>query len=180
MHTRKLALTLSLAVVFGCSDAPPRPVATPAPRAAQDAVLAPLSSRSGSLPTAAPTSAPAAVDRPDPTEPAIPDLARVARYVFREMGAPAGNCALANPLHDPLAFTLRIAVRRGRIASVTLASARVERGGAPQALAQPEWPRELRDYVACLEPGLRALRMDPAPADDTYDAEYSFPGHGAR
>jgi hypothetical protein len=179
MNARALALTLCLPALLACSDAPPRPVATPAPRAAQDDVLAPLSSRSGALP-APPVATPQPVDRPDPAEPGISDLARLARYIFREMGAPAGGCALDNPLHDPLSFTLRVAVKGGRMTSVTLAAAHVERNGAVQPLPPAQWPRELPAYDACLEPGLRALRLEPAPADDTYDADYSFPGHAPR
>jgi hypothetical protein len=171
----RLALIPILLLTVACGGGPPPPA--PAATSAAEDALAPLSSH-GSAPLA-PAPTPDAVDRPDPTEAGIGELARLARYVFREMGERQGSCRLVNPLHDRLAFTLRIEVKRGRMRSLAIASARVEGGGSqPSPLPEAQWPDGLRSYVACLEPFLKALRMDPAPADEVYDADYSFGGHG--
>jgi hypothetical protein len=160
-----------------CSPGPPPPAPVgEGVAAANEDALAPLSSHASAQVVARPT--PAAAERPDPTEDGISDLARLARYVFREMQAREASCRLDNPFHERLAFTLRIPVERGRMRTVSLASARLERPGGPNTLAAAEWPQALTGYVACLEPFLTAIAMRPAPADGSYDAEYSFGGHG--
>lgn len=174
-----LALLACVAVwpLLACSEGPPppAPVAERAPGGTEDP-LAPLSSHAHSQ--AGPPPSPAAAERPDPAEDGIGDLPRLARYVFREMQAREGSCRLVNPFHERLAFTLRIGVERGRMRSVVLASAQLERPDGPSALPAAEWPQALTGYVSCLAPFLTALPMRPAPADGSYDADYSFGGHG--
>jgi hypothetical protein len=112
---------------------------------------------------------------PDPTEPGISDLARLARYVYREMRAGEGVCPFSNPLHDPLSFAFHIEVDAGRMTQTHLAWAGVRAGGEIRRLESV--PPELTAYVGCLGSRLETVRMDPAPADGTYQPEYSYPGH---
>ena len=111
---------------------------------------------------------------PDPAEAGISDLARVARYVFREMRMGQYVCSFTNPLRDPISFALHIEARGGRMTEVHLAWAGVRHAEDMHRLQPP--PPELGAYVECLTPGLQALVMDPAPADGTYQPEYSYPG----
>jgi hypothetical protein len=111
---------------------------------------------------------------PDPAEPGIPDLARLARYVFLEMRTSQGVCYFANPLRDPVSFALHIETRGGRMTKVHLAWAAAQHSGGVHRLQPP--PPELSAYVDCLTPRLQAVVMDPPPADGTYQPEYSYPG----
>jgi hypothetical protein len=158
-----LALTLALAA---CSDRDaPRPVndlGSPPPAVA-------------SRPVAAPPVA-ASADPNDPAEPGIPDLARLARYVFRTMQRHEDVCAVENPYRDSLHFAFAIDVTRGRMARVGLAEVAFEGSGGRRVLPKVVWPRELGAYVACLAPHLKAVEMSPAPADGSYQPFYSFAG----
>jgi hypothetical protein len=115
-------------------------------------------------------------DPDDPAEPGIGDLPRLARYVFRVMGRHEEVCPFSNPLPDTLHFALEVDVRAGRMTRVVLGHVGVEQGAAVRTLERNEWPSGLVTYLACLEPHLEALPMDPSPADGTYEAAYSFPG----
>jgi hypothetical protein len=110
---------------------------------------------------------------PDPAEPGISDLARLARYVFREMRLAQDACPFANPLEDPISFAFHIDVQGGAIASAHLAWVGVRHG---EEIHQIEAPPELTAYAECLAPRLEAVTMAPAPADDVYKPEYSYPG----
>ena len=112
---------------------------------------------------------------PDPGEPAISDLARLARYVFREMRSGDVACSFVNPLHDPVSFAFHIEVNEGRMTTVHLAWVGNRVGEEIRPL--PAAPPELTAYAECLRPALEAVRMDPAPADGVYQPEYSYPGH---
>jgi hypothetical protein len=122
-------------------------------------------------PPAAPALSPGV---PDPAEPGIPDLARLARYVFREMRGGQDACPFVNPLRDPIAFAVHVEVQEGRMTEVHLAWAAVRHGGEAHRLEPP--PPELSSYAECLAPRLRAVVMDPPPADGAYQPEYSYPG----
>jgi len=114
---------------------------------------------------------------PDPAEPAISDLARLARYVFREMQRHEQACTLHNPFHDTLSFTIETEVKGGRIVSVRVGEAGLESGGETRPVPEGKPPAELVAYVDCLRPVLEAISMAPAPADGPYSPEYAYPGH---
>jgi hypothetical protein len=120
-------------------------------------------------------------DPDDPTEPGIPDLARLARYVFKTMQRHEEACPFGNPFRERLHFALAIDVKGGRMTRVGLGSVGVEpeATGGVRTLAEANWPRELTGYVACLAPHLQAVAMAPAPADGSYEPEYSFSGWAA-
>ncbi len=120
--------------------------------------------------------APAAQTLPDPTEPNLPDLVRLARYAFRVIRTTQGLCSFQNPLTDQLAYTLEIEVKGGRVTRSALVGARVEHPAAPLPLPEASWPQALVDYVACLGPHLEATSMMPAPADGVYRPEYVAQG----
>ncbi len=121
---------------------------------------------------------PAAVDPDDPAEPGIPDLARLARYVFKTMQRHEEICPFASPFRERLHFALAVEVKGGRMTRVTLGHVGVEPAGATEArpLATAQWPRELTGYVTCLAPHLQAASMDAAPADGSYEPAYAFGG----
>ena len=77
---------------------------------------------------------------PDPEEPGISDLARVARYVFRAMQQHDTSCSASNPFLDPLRITLAVRVQDGRIVEATLAGLALQRGGDVRPLEGAEWP----------------------------------------
>ncbi len=120
----------------------------------------------------------AAADPDDPAEPGIPDLARLARYVFKTMQRHEEACPFDNPFRDRLHFALAIEVKRGGMTRVDLGHVGLEPAGASEArpLAAAQWPRELTGYVACLEPYLHAVVMAPSPVDGSYEPVYSFGG----
>lgn len=128
-----------------------------------------------SRPSASPDAALA--DPNDPAEPGIPDLARLARYVFRSMQRHEAACPLENPFRDTLHFAFEIEVARGRMTRVALGEVALEGAIGRLALLERQWPPELVAYVACLAPQLEAAVMDPAPADGSYRPFYSFRGH---
>ncbi len=156
--TRTLPLLVLLSVACTDRDAPkPVPVPDEGARAAAPA---------------------AAVDSEDPAEPGIGDLARLARYVFKTMQRHEEVCPFDNPLRDRLHFALAVEVKGGRMTRVALGHVGVEPGGATEArpLAAARWPRELTGYVSCLAPHLKAIEMEPAPADGAYEPAYAFGG----
>ena len=161
MARRPLLLLTVLLAVAACRDRDaPEPVPVPNER-----------------PAAATPSA-AAVDPDDPAEPGIPDLARLARHVFKAMQRHEEACPFDNPFRDRLHFALEIEVRGGRMTRVGLGHVGVEPAGANEArtLSRTQWPRELESYVTCLAPSLQALTMAPSPADGSYEPVYSFGG----
>lgn len=172
----------TLVAGVACSRDAPRPAtvfATATPGAAP-----PLSSRQPATPATPVTLPPAAsappatalpLGLPDPAEPGISGLARVARYVFREMSLAEADCPFANPLHEPLSFVFHITVADGRMTRVHLARAGRRVGDQIETLGTA--PSELTAYAACLAPRLEALVMDPPPEDGIYQPEYSYPGH---
>jgi hypothetical protein len=123
----------------------------------------------------------AAVDPDDPAEPGIPDLARLARYVFKTMQRHEDVCPFDNPFRDRLRFAIGIEVKKGRMTGVGLGHVGFgpEAAGESRPLAEGQRPRELKAYVACLAPHLRAVTMAPAPADGTYEPVYSFSANPA-
>lgn len=106
-----------------------------------------------------------------PDEPGITDIARISRYVFREMNARA-ECAL-----DPLPpgrydYVYDVTVAKGRITEARLSSvAHVEEAGS-HAVAKQQWPPALEKRIACLLPHLKRLEMAPPPADGTYPTRF--------
>jgi len=177
--TRSLLALVLLLLAAACSDRDaPRPVPVPDRDPAADATR-PLSSREAVPPPAA---APAAgVDPDDPAEPGIPDLARLARYVFKTMQRHEEVCPFENPFRDPLHFALEIEVKGGRMTRVGLGHVGLEpaTGTEARTLAAAQWPPELTAYVACLAPHLQAVAMAPSPADGGYEPVYSFGGRAA-
>jgi hypothetical protein len=115
-------------------------------------------------------------DANDPAEPGIGELPRLARYVFRVMGRHDSICALENPYRDRIHFALDIEVKGGRMTRVGIGHAGLEGKERMRPLAPSEWPGELTGYVACLTPHLKAVAMDPAPAEGLYEPTYSFAG----
>jgi hypothetical protein len=192
MRPRPLVTVPLLIVAFvACRDPDaPRPVSvlpTPTPgggTASSGTSSRPLSTRDdpgrdvrpvAPNPPAPPTAPPALPPgAPDPAEAGISDLARVARYVFREMRMGQYVCSFTNPLRDPISFAFHIETLGGRMTKVHLAWAAVRHAEDRHRLQPP--PPELNGYIACLTPRLRAVVMDPAPADGTYQPEYSYPG----
>jgi hypothetical protein len=147
-----------LLLTIACSDRDaPRPVPVPDADAGAPAAL---------------------VDPDDPAEPGIPDLARLARYVFKAMQGHDEVCPFANPFRDRLHFALAIEVKGGRMTRVGLGRVGLARDGASEARSLPaaQWPPELSGYVGCLAPHLQAAPMDPSPADGSYEPEYSYGG----
>ncbi len=173
-----LALALFL-LATACTDRDaPRPVPVPDHEPAADATR-PLSSRE-SIPAAGAPAAPgtAAVDPDDPAEAGIPDLARLARYVFKTMQRHDEVCPFDNPYREALHFALDIEVKAGRMTRVGLGHVALEpaAGGDSRTLAAGQRPRELATYVTCLAPHLQAVAMAPSPADGAYEPVYSFGG----
>ena len=120
----------------------------------------------------------AAADPDDPAEPGIPDLARLARYVFKTMQRHEEACPFDNPFRDRLHFALGVEVKAGRMTRVGLGHVGFEpvAGGEERTLTEAQWPRELTAYVACLAPHLQAVAMAPSPADGSYEPAYAFGG----
>jgi hypothetical protein len=181
MSTRTVLSVLLPALALGACRDPdaPRPVTdlpTPPP---ESVPVRPLSTRDDGATDArpAPTARPLPPGVPDPSEPGISDLARLARYVFREMQAGERTCSFANPLHDPVSFAFHIEVSGGRMTKVHLAWVGTRVGEEIRPL--PSAPPELTAYAECMKPILEAVRMDPPPADGVYQPEYSYPGHSA-
>lgn len=159
-RARPAATAILLAALAACSGSPPPPVP---------------------VPVASATPPPAAADPVDPAEPGISDLARLARYVFRTMQRHEDVCPFENPFRDQVHFALAVEVKAGRVARVGLGHLghAPEAGGQAHPVPREQFPRELTQYVSCLEPHLRALVMSPSPADGAYEPAYSFPGNPA-
>jgi len=173
-----LPVSLALVALVACRDPDaPRPVSELESPPAEGAPVRPLTTRDDPATDARPvaTSRPVPPGAPDPAESAISDLARLARYVFREMRLADQACPFTNPLHDPLSFIFHIEVQGGRMTQVHLSKA--GRLVGPGVEPMSEVPPELAAYAACLKPRLQALTMDPAPPDGPYQPEYSYPGH---
>jgi hypothetical protein len=173
-------LALVLFLLAACSDRDaPRPVPVPDQEPAADATRA-LSSREAIPPPAGTVAPGGAVDPDDPAEPGIPDLARLARYVFKTMQRHDEVCPFDNPYRDRLHFALEIEVKGGSMAQVGLGHVALEpvAGGDSRTLARGQWPGELTAYVTCLVPHLQAVAMAPSPADGAYEPAYSFGGKG--
>jgi hypothetical protein len=156
---RALPLLAPLLLLVSCTD---RDAPKPVPVADTDA---------------APPAA-ALVDPDDPAELGIPDLARLARYVYKTMQRHEEVCPFANPYRDRLHFALAVEVEGGRMTRVGLGHVGLEPPGAsePRPLAAAQWPRELTSYVTCLAPHLQAVAMAPAPSDGTYEPAYAYGG----
>jgi hypothetical protein len=171
-----LLLLLPLLAITACTD---RDAPKPVPAADDDAaadLARPVSSREASAPATAPPAA--AVDPDNPAEPGVPDLARLARYVYKTMQRHETICPLENPYRDRLHFALDVEVRGGRMTRVSLGHVTIEPSGAAtvRSLAEERWPPELTGFVACLAPHLQAVAMAPSPADGSYEPAYSFGG----
>jgi hypothetical protein len=179
MSTRTGLMVLLLVLALGACRDPdaPRPVTDLPPPPPDNVPVRPLSSRDDRATDARPvaTARPLPSGVPDPAEPGIPDLARLARYVFREIRAGERACSFTNPLRDDVSFAFHIEVRGGRMTTVHLAWVGTRVGQEIRPL--PAAPPELVSYAGCLAPLLEAVRMDPAPADGVYQPEYSYPGH---
>lgn len=160
MTRRSAVLALALALA-ACSD-------RDAPRPVNDLGSPP--------PAIAPPPAAASADPDDPAEPGIPDLARLARYVFRTMQRHEEVCPLENPFRDTLHFAFAIEVAHGRMTRVGLGEVALEGPVGRLSLLKRQWPPELVAYVGCLEPHLRGVEMNPSPADGAYQPLYSFAG----
>jgi hypothetical protein len=172
-----LTIPLVLLALAACRDPDaPRPVNELESPPAGSAPLRPLTTRDEGVTDTRPVATrPLPPGLPDPSEPDIPDLARLARYVFREMRMAEQECPFVNPFHDPISFAFHVEVRDGRMSTVHLAWAALRAGEESRPL-QPA-PPELTAYAACLAPRLEAVAMDPSPSDGAYQPEYSYPGY---
>jgi hypothetical protein len=131
--------------------------------------------RSGARSEAAPrATASAPRDSLDPHAPRLPDLARISRYVFREMQLRQEECGLTEPLDTAIDYAIGVEVAGGAVASAQLAAAEVTVAGVKLPLSKEQWPPELKRRVACLEPYLQQMSMAPAPADGRYEARFSL------
>lgn len=110
---------------------------------------------------------------PDPAEPGLPDLQRVARHVFAEMHRVAGQCDLRNPFEERLGYAVEVEVRGGAIARAALTDARLERAGSTIPLTRDAWPEPLERFAGCFVPHLEGLVLDPPPADGVYRPDYA-------
>jgi hypothetical protein len=119
---------------------------------------------------------PAEETLPDPTEPNLPDLVRLARYAFRVIRTTQGLCSFQNPMREPLTYVLEIEVKGGVALRSRLVGARLEHPAAPLPLTEENWPEALAEYAACLGPHLQAMEMLPAPSDGVYRPEYTASG----
>ncbi len=124
-------------------------------------------------PTPTPAPPPLPPGAPDPSEAGISDLARLARYVFREMRAGQGACSFANPLRDPVSFAFHIEVQGGRMTEVHLAWAGVRHAEDMHRLEPP--PPELSAYVECLTPRLQARGDGPRAGGRRLPARVQLP-----
>jgi hypothetical protein len=109
----------------------------------------------------------------DPHEAGLPDITRMARYVFREMHLRSETCGQPNPFPEPLEYTLRAEVRGGAVSRLTLTGATLVGGEEDRPLPEAQWPDGLRRYATCLEIYVTALKMSPAPGDGSYDLDYT-------
>jgi len=114
---------------------------------------------------------------PDPSEPGLPGLVRMARYVYREIRMQRDGCAFENPFSDVLTYTIETEVLQGAVARARLVKVVLGRDG--RALQPDQWPLALGEYVECLEPHLKAMRMNPPPTDGSYRPAYTAPGRVA-
>lgn len=141
-------LVVLLVTACGCEQGPPR-LSSPlsaAPRGGGDSV--------------------------DPAAAGISEIARISRYVFREMSLRQTTCGALPVAPGRFDWTLRVEVKGGRVADVRLSNAAVVQGGLARPLASAEWPAGLRARVDCLSPYLRAMDMAPAPADGVYESRF--------
>jgi hypothetical protein len=113
-------------------------------------------------------------DSLDPRARGLPDLARISRYVFREMQLRQEECGLAAPLETAVDYAIGVEVAGGTVASAQLAAVEVTVAGVKLPLSKEQWPPELARRIACLEPHLRKMSMAPAPADGRYQTRFSL------
>jgi len=110
-----------------------------------------------------------------PDEAGITDIARVSRYVYREMNARA-ECALEDLPPGRYDYAYDVTVALGRITEARLASvAHVEDAG-PHDVPLDQWPSALQRRLACLLPHLKRVEMAPAPADGVYPTRFAAGG----
>lgn len=157
---RALAPALLACVIAGCADDPGLP-----PRAA----ASPATDRAGTV---------RAAEAMDPAEPGISPLASLSRQVYYHMLAHRERCSLAGLPAVRFGYVIEVEVAGGRVAAAGLASVTSSAGAAPRLLERRQWPRALREYVACMQPHLKALELDPAPPDGSYETEFSVIGTG--
>jgi len=133
------------------------------------------SERPGARGSTAPrASAPEPPESLDPHSPGLPDLARISRYVFREMQLRQDECGLAAPLETAVDYAVAVEVAAGAVVSAQLAAAEVTVAGVKLPLSKEQWPPELGRRIACLEPHLQQMSMAPAPADGRYETRFSL------
>jgi hypothetical protein len=106
-----------------------------------------------------------------PEEAGISDIARVSRYVYREMNARA-ECALEALPPGRYDYVYDVTVSKGRITDARLNGVALLGVGGSQALAPPQWPTALEERLGCLLPHLKRVEMGPAPADGVYATRF--------
>lgn len=110
-----------------------------------------------------------------PDEAGIPEIARVSRYVYREMNA-RPECDLVGLPSGRYDYVYDVTVSKGRITSARLNGVALLGGGGPQALGPPQWPPALEKRIGCLLPHLKRIEMAPAPADGVYATRFVASG----
>lgn len=107
----------------------------------------------------------------DPGEAGISDIARVSRFVFREMNART-ECPLEALPPGRYDYVYDVTVAKGRVTAARLASvAHLEAAGS-HAVPAEQWPPALDKRLGCLLPHLKKLELSPAPADGTYATRF--------
>jgi hypothetical protein len=124
-------------------------------------------------PAETPRAAAPSEELPDPAEPGLPDLQRIARHLFREMHLIDDHCSLHNPLSERVGYVVEVEVRGGAIERAELTRASVGSAGSERELPREAWPEALEAYAKCLPQHLRGLDLEPAPADGVYRPDYA-------
>lgn len=110
-----------------------------------------------------------------PDEAGISDMARVSRYVYREMNT-RPECELLGLPSGRYEYVYDVIVARGRIVEARLTGVARLGPTGPQALARAEWPVALAKRLTCLLPHLRRIELAPAPADGAYATRFAASG----
>lgn len=154
---RRLPLVIPMLLAFGCGPEPV-PVPPPGTRTAPATPMAPPTTLSFA-----------------PDEPGISDIARVSRYVYREMNT-RPECDLVGLPSGRYDYVYDVTVAKARITGARLNGVALVGAVGSQALAPAQWPPALAKRLDCLLPHLKRLELQPVPADGVYAARFVASG----